>query len=75
MHEISCPSEDCPYMTLNKKIIITRQFNKRVIPKPLTHRQRVFFREDIKKKLRDVFMTQAEQDHCKFEPATASLKH
>jgi len=74
MHEITCPTDDCPYITLNKKIIINRQFNQRSKPALLTHRQRVFFREDIKEKLRDVFMTQSEQDNCKFEPATASLK-
>jgi len=57
MHEITCPTDDCPYITLNKKIIINRKFNQRSKPALLTHRQRVFFREDIKEKLRDVFMT------------------
>jgi hypothetical protein len=54
MHEISCPTEDCPYITLNKKVIITRQFNQQSKPAVLTHRQRVFFREDIKEKLKAV---------------------
>lgn len=61
-------------ITFNKKVLITHQLNQRLKPVLLTHRQRVFFREDIKKKLKDVFMTQSEQDNCKFEPSTASLK-
>jgi hypothetical protein len=34
----------------------------------------VFYRQDLKKKLNDIFMTRDEQINCTFEPATASLK-
>jgi len=28
MHEITCPTEDCPYITMNKKIIMSRKLNQ-----------------------------------------------
>jgi hypothetical protein len=60
MHEYRCPTTDCPYITMNHKVIITRKTQKKILPSLPTHRQRAFFREDIKNKLRDIFMTYEE---------------
>jgi hypothetical protein len=40
---------------------------------PRSWRSRVFRRKDIKKKLRNLFMTFDEQDNCKFEPEVGTL--
>jgi hypothetical protein len=41
---------------------------------PSTYRQRVFFRNDIKKRLANIFMCHSDQVNCTFEPNAASLK-
>jgi len=74
MHDISCPTEDCEYVTANKKIIMTSKVQKNARSEPITYRQRIFFRQDLKKRLASIFMTQADQRNCTFEPYTASLK-
>ena len=51
MHAIMCPTDDCPYITLNQKVITTRLISKRAAEKPDTLRQRVFYREDMKDKI------------------------
>lgn len=74
MHEFSCPTEDCQYITQNKKIIMTSRLAKKAEVPVTTHRSRVFYRQDLKIKLRDIFMTEQEQMNCTFEPRTAALK-
>lgn len=75
MHAIMCPTDDCPYITLNQKVITTRMISKRAAEKPDTLRQRVFYREDMKDKIAQVFMSQSDQINCKFEPKAAALMY
>jgi hypothetical protein len=57
-----CPSGvDCPYVTMNQKVIITHKYNKKRMPKLSSLRSRPFYRDDCKSKLQDIFMTQDEQ--------------
>lgn len=74
MHDISCPTEDCEYLTANKKIILTSKVQKNPREEPVTYRQRIFFRQDLKKRLANIFMSQSDQMNCTFEPNAASLK-
>lgn len=75
MHDISCPQgADCPFVTLNQKVILTHSFNKKRLPVPSSHRTRLFFRDDQKKALSNIFMTTDDTQNCTFEPQTASLK-
>lgn len=73
LHPVTCPTEFCQYATMNKKIIMTRDFTKIKEKMPAERRTRIFYRPDKAKTLANVFMTYDEMRNCKFEPNTGSL--
>jgi hypothetical protein len=75
MHEHGCPTPNCPYLSVNKKVVMFKGKKTKNIVKPPVLRQRVFYREDFKAKLRDIFMTREEQLNCTFEPKVAALNN
>jgi hypothetical protein len=75
LHKHACPTENCPYTTMNKKVITTLQESKLKRAELPTRRQRVFYREDMKQKLKEVFMMTGDQLNCTFEPATGGLSY
>ena len=58
--KIDCPTANCPYISANKKVVMTKGRTSKNAVKPGLLRQRVFYREDFKKKLKDIFMTREE---------------
>lgn len=73
IHEFGCPEEDCPYRTHNKKIVMTAGLAKKNAEKTISTRTRVFYRDDYKKEMKNIFMSQDDQINCRFEPQTGSL--
>lgn len=74
LHEFQCPEEPCPYMTANKKVIMTRQLAKaNAAKKPATTRKIVWHRDDKKPEMSEVFMTNDDIRNCTFEPLTGSM--
>ncbi len=73
IHEYSCPSEPCPYRTHNKKIVMTASLASKEVQNTVETRSRVFYREDKKKEMPAIFMTNEDQLNCRFEPLAGSL--
>lgn len=73
IHEFGCPEEDCPHRTHNKKIVMTSNLAKKNAAKTIATRTRVFYRDDYKKEMKNIFMSQDDQLNCRFEPTTGSL--
>ena len=69
------PVRDKPW-TANKKVVlyfkVSKGFDR---PEPKQWWWRVFMRQDCKRRLRDIFMLQDEQENCTFEPKVARLTH
>jgi hypothetical protein len=57
IHEFSCPTEPCPYRTHNKKIVMTAGLARREKDATVETRSRVFYRDDKKKEMPQIFMT------------------
>ena len=49
IHEVSCPTEPCPYRTHNKKIVMTANLARRQAENTMATRSRIFYRDDYKK--------------------------
>ena len=62
-----------PNSTHNKKIVMTSNLAKRNVNNTMATRTRVFYREDFKKKMPGIFMSQDDQINCRFEPIAGSL--
>lgn len=73
IHDVSCPTEDCQYRTNNKKILMTANLARRNAEKTMATRSRVFYRDDCKKQMANIFMSYDDQINCRFEPKTGSL--
>jgi len=73
MHEYGCPTEDCPYMSNNKRVLAVRDLHRRPIVMPNSVRRVIWHRQEKKKLLANVFMTNSETMNCTFEPLTGSL--
>lgn len=73
VHEYGCPEEDCSYRTHNKKIVMTANLAKKNAEKTMATRSRVFYRDDYKKEMKNIFMSNDDQINCRFEPKTGSL--
>ncbi len=73
IHEFSCPSEPCPYRTHNKKIVMTASLARKEVQATVETRSRVFYREDKKKDMPAIFMTNEDQLNCRFEPLAGRL--
>ena len=73
IHQVSCPEEPCPYRTFNKKIIVTADLARKQAKRPTATRSRIFYRDDYKKQMPGIFMTNDDQINCKFEPKTGNL--
>jgi len=74
IHEFGCPSEECPYITHNKKIVMCKTMGNPSIKNPESWNHRLWFREDKKSSISNVFMTQSDTINCTFEPKTSALK-
>lgn len=74
MHDHGCPTPDCPYLTHNKKVILTKNLKTKAKPVDKSTRSKIFFREDMKQRLSSIFMTYDEQINCTFEPKSTKYK-
>ena len=73
IHEVSCPTEPCPYRTHNKKIVLTHNLARKQAANTMATRSRVFYREDYRSQMKDIFMSNDDQLNCRFEPMAGSL--
>lgn len=73
IHEFSCPTNPCPYRTHNKKIVMTENLARKNAENTMATRSRIFYRDDFKKQMPNIFMSNDDQLNCRFEPMTGSL--
>jgi hypothetical protein len=73
IHEFGCPEEPCSYRTHNKKIVMTANLASKNAKQTMAARSRVFYREDYKKEMNKIFMSNDDQINCRFEPIIGSL--
>lgn len=64
LHTVSCPTQPCPYASLNKKIMLTRLHAKQAAKEVPILRQRIFGRQELKERFKKIFMTNDEQINC-----------
>ena len=76
IHEFGCPTDPCPYRTNNKKIVETIEIAlaSKKEQKTLECRSRVFYRDDMKSHMKNIFMTNDDAINSRFEPFVGSLK-
>jgi len=73
IHDYGCPEEPCAYRTHNKKIVMTANLARKNAEKTIATRSRVFYRDDYKKEMNKIFMSNDDQINCRFEPVIGSL--
>ena len=59
--------------THNKKIVMTANLARKQVNATMSTRSRIFYREDYKKQMPAIFMSNDDQINCRFEPMTGSL--
>ena len=62
-----------PNQAFNKKIVMTASLAKKSAANTYETRTRVFYRDDFKKDMPKIFMTNSDQENCRFEPIAGSL--
>lgn len=68
MHNtVMCPTQPCPYTTLNKKVALTMKSRVKITESKLM-KTLAFGKSDLQTRLKKVFMQNEELDNCRFMP-------